>query len=333
MTTTARTSFRLISVALAAITVAACSGGRSGNLFSATGTNFYAPGPHEVVEIHLDENEQGNPKEARIFVPATKGRYPLLVFQHGFTATIEGATDFLTLLARHGFVVVAGQMYRGDPSTAPTIPEERDDAVAFLTWLQNNINGVLQMELTAPLAVTADTSKTGLFGHSRGGQVAWRMLFDIPGPLLASAVAGVDPVDGDAPPFPPGGTGELVTDDPGAFNFPFPSLIIGMGRGNQGAPGFECAPENRNYTLFYDASAAPRYEVVASDYGHSDMLNGDNPEAVCPGDTDGTRDLVRAFVSGQLAAYFTLALKGFDERSFLRNLNNAPIATTNRFED
>jgi hypothetical protein len=106
-----------------------------------------------------------------------------------------------------------------------------------------------------------------------------------------------------------------------------------MGLGNSGAPGFECAPANRNYRLFYDASRPPRYEAVASGYGHSDMLNGEEPNAVCPGDTSGNRGLVRVFVAGQLAAYFTTELAGRDERRWLRDLALAPVAAQGRFED
>ncbi len=322
------------AAALLGLSLAACTAqsGPGTSASSAQPRNFYGEPPLGVSQILLAEGEGGAPREIRLFVPEADGVYPLLQFQHGFTSDVDSYTDLLARVAGFGFVVVGPQMYVGDPSSAPTVPDETAAAVAVLAWVQDNVNGVLAESLDAEFAVSASTSDTGLFGHSRGGQVAWRMLFDHPA-TQARAIAGVDPVDGDAPPFPPGGTGEMVTDDPGAFGFDFPSLIIGMGLGNSGAPGFECAPANRNYTFFYVASQPPRYEVVASDYGHSDMLNGDNPEVVCFGALDGSREQVRVFVAGQLAAYFGSVLGGWHAYATLRNLDDAPVAVTGRFED
>ncbi len=314
-------------------TLAGCGGGRP-HVPVPSGINFYDVGAHNVLQLHFNEDSEGVHKEFRIFIPQTSGSYPLLVFQHGFISDIADVTRFLTYLAEHGFIVVAPQMYRVDnPNDAPSVETEWRDGEVFIGWLKANVNALLARELVPPLAVSARTADTGLFGHSRGGQIAWRLLFNVEGPKLGRAIAGVDPVDGDAPPFPPGEQGNMVTDEEGAFNFNFPSLVIGMGMGSEGAPGFECAPENRNYTFFYDASRAPKFEVVAVNYGHSDMLNNDEAEVVCLGATDGSKDLLRRFIAGQLAAYFTMVLKGFDETEFLTDLRNAPIdETTNRFE-
>lgn len=315
------------------LALAAC---RSSNplALQASDLDVYSAGPFSVQQILLAEGEAGNPKEIRLFVPEASGRYPLLQFQHGFISDVDTYTDLLSQLASHGFVIAAPQMYVGDPSTAPSVSAETADAVAALAWVKQNVNEILGARVSSPLSVRAQTTDTGLLGHSRGGQVAWRMLFDHGPPYVARAIAGVDPVDGDAPPFPPGETGEMVTDDdPNGFQFPFSSLILGMGMGAEGAPGFECAPANRNYTFFYEASAAPRYELVATGFGHSDMLNGEEPDAVCPGDTSGSRGELRRAVAGQLAAYFSIELKRLDLRHVLRDPSLAPVATTGRYED
>lgn len=316
----------------------ACSDSSSSNTSPATrsiGLSPYQAGPHAVQSFKLAAGEQGSPKETLIFSPTSDGQFALIQFQHGFTSDIDSYTDLLEKLSSFGFVVVAPQIYSGDPSSAPSVAEETADAVSFLAWAQGNINAVLDslVPATQNISVLSSPAKTGLTGHSRGGQVIWRILFDYPQLDQASAVAGIDPVDGDAPPFPPGGTGELVSDDPGAFNFEFPSLVLGMGLGDQGVPGFECAPANRNYQLFYDASAAPRYEVVADDYGHSDMLNGNNPNGVCFGALDGSNEALRVFIAGQLAAYFYSTLFDQNHYQFLRSFQTAPIAASGRFED
>lgn len=308
--------------------------GSDGLLTPVAVNDFYAEPPLAVTQILLATNDPvGNPREVRLFVPQRSGFYPLLQFQHGFTSDVDTYTNLLARLAGFGFVIAAPQMYVGNPNDAPSVAVETSAAVEVLAWVQNNVNSVLANRLPSNQAVHASIADTGLFGHSRGGQVAWRMLFDHP-TTNARAIGGVDPVDGDAPPFPPGETGAMVTDDPGAFSFRFPSLIIGMGLGaTADEGGFACAPANRNYRFFYEASRPARYEVVASGYGHSDMLNGDEPGVVCPGASNGTRNLVRIFTAGQLAAYFSSVLGGQDNLEWLRDLTTAPIATTGRFED
>ncbi len=322
---------RWMLVALALLGLSAClEGGRASTPMRLN--EPYAEPPLPVRQILLAEQEQGNSREIRLFVPAVDGNYPLLQFQHGFTSDVDSYTELLARLAGYGFVIAAPQMYVGDPSSAPSVAEETAAAVAVLGWLQAHINTVLAQILGPDLNVGARIADSGLFGHSRGGQVAWRMLFDHP-QTRARAIAGVDPVDGDAPPFPPGGTGAMVTEEPGAFGFAFPSLVIGMGLGAMGAPGFECAPSNRNYQHFYDASLAPRYEVVASDYGHSDMLNGNVPNALCYGALDGSQQALRVFIAWQLASYFGAVLDQLDSLVWLRELDMAPIAASGRFED
>lgn len=320
-------------LALLGIALCGCSDDVADSTGAAAGTvDFYGTPPLGVQQFLLPQGEAGAPREVHLFVPDQGGHYPLLQFQHGFISDVGTYTELLARLAGFGFVIVAPQMYAGNPSTAPSVPDETTAAVEVLAWAHTNVNDVLAARVLPPPGVSVSITDIGLFGHSRGGQVAWRMLFDHP-QIAARAIAGVDPVDGDAPPFPPGGTGELVTDDAGAFAFAFPSLVIGMGLGSTGVPGFECAPANRNYELFYDASQPPRYEVVATDYGHSDMTNGNDPGALCFGSLDGTRDQLRAFVAGQLAAYFSAVLGTQDALGWLRDLGNAPVAAVGRFEE
>lgn len=320
-------------LSLMAAALCGCDGSSGAVTAGVAAVDFYGTPPLGVQQLLLAENEAGNPREVRLFIPQQSGSYPLLQFQHGFVSDVDNYTALLARLAGFGFVVAAPQMYGSDPSSAPSVADETAAAVAVLAWGQGSLNAVLAARLPPPLAVRIARESTGLLGHSRGGQVAWRMLFDHPAETRARAIAGVDPVDGNAPPFPPGGTGELVTDDAGAFQFAFPSLVIGMGLGSTGVPGFECAPANRNYTLFYNASRAPRYEVVASGYGHNDMTNGDVPDGVCFGDIDGAREPLRVFVAGQLAAYFSSVLSAQPQFAVLKNLGNAPVAADGRFED
>lgn len=320
-----------LAAGLLALVLAGCGGDPELAAGAGDATDYYGTPPLAVTQVLLAEDEEGAPREIRFFVPSAAGSYPLLQFQHGFTSDVDSYTELLARLAGFGFVIAAPQMYVGDPSSAPTVRDETAAAVEVLAWVQANADRVLALKLPAGSDVTVLATDTGLLGHSRGGQVAWRMIFNHPD-AVARAIAGVDPVDGDAPPFPPGGTGEMVTDDPGAFAFPFPSLVLGLGLGSTGIPGFECAPANRNYTFFYEASQPPRYEVVADNYGHADVTNGETPDLLCPGATDGTRGQLKVFFAGQLAAYFDSVLRGRDSRRWLTDLSNAPVTASGRHE-
>ncbi|MGJ8668752.1 MAG: hypothetical protein ACSHXK_04610 [Oceanococcus sp.] len=323
----------LRALLLAGLALSACNADQSISAADAevteqSATDYYADPALSVRQFTIDEGQADAPKAMLVFAPEADGAYPLLQFQHGFTAAVETYSELLGLLAGFGFVVVAPQMYGSDPSSAPSVIDEATVAVEVLAWVQGNLDAILiEQFASSGELVSLDSGKTGLLGHSRGGQAAWRMLFEHAG-IDARAIAGVDPVDGDAPPFPPGGTGEMVTDDDGAFQFPFPSLVLGMGLGAQGIPGFECAPENRNYQFFYDVSVAPKYLVVASDYGHSDMVNGDNPNGVCFGALDGSNALLRQFIVGQLAAYFDSVLNQAEAWGVLTLVDDSPVTAT-----
>ena len=123
----------------------------------------------------------------------------------------------------------------------------------------------LQVHLSNHVGVTPRLDRLGLAGHSRGGKVIWSVL-----KLNSSgvrAVAGVDPVDSNI-----GNDPAVIT---GSFGFSFPSLIIGTGYGPDGLAA--CAPAGNNHVQFYEASAPLAFHIVATEYGHNDVLD-DNPD-------------------------------------------------------
>lgn len=285
-------------------------------------TDPYAAGPFAVDNVVLEAGEQGAPKRTRLFVPVTPGTYPMVQFNHGFQGSVDSFQTVLTHLASHGFIVVAPQLVPGpaeggNPGTAPSIADEVLLATETAHWAQSS--------LPAILSVGADINRYGLAGHSRGGQVMWRMLLDNPG--IAQAIAGIDPVDGDAPPFS-GSTGPLITAAP--FNQGVPSYTLGTGLGATGGP-VACAPENRNYRLFYDASSSPAWVTLAEDYGHADMVDTGGAETLaCASNPLRTGMIV--FTGGQLVAFFADALQGADSSGFLEDLSTAPITASSSFK-
>lgn len=298
-----------------------CSfGGCKDNLLYVSPGNFYKTGKLAVQVIALEAGQQfNNPVQMDIYTPEKAWRYPVIIFQHGFTGSIKQYETILHQLASHGFVVVAPQMYQ--PSAPwPTYAEEAALGVEIISWLQENLNNIVP--------VHADTSLLGLVGHSRGGQAAYRMALLVPEKV--AALAGVDPVDGSLDygiDYAP-----IVT---GPLDFAFPTYILGTGLGPVPVANSTqaCAPAIRGYQHFYDANPSPAWLAVASDNGHTDMLDEDSlcPNSVCdifcPGGQN--RDGMRSFTAGTLAAFFSGALQGHKKAmSVLTDQDDAPVPCT-----
>ena len=279
----------------------------------------YVPGGLNVETIPLAQNEQGAPVDMLIFAPKEDGEYAVVVFQHGFLMANHYYTSVLTHLASHGFIVVVPQMYTpgGLPIGKPNAYEEALTALAVYDWLPT--------ALSAVTGLTARHDRTGLAGHSRGGKVIWIVLKG--DPSYAQAVAGVDPVDGTGGPL--GGEVRVVDGD---FGFGFPSFVLGTGKGSELYLGQACAPIGDNHERFYDASASPAFHVVATYYGHNDMLE-DQPSGCglectsCPGGD--SRAPMRNLTAGMLVAFFRGALQGVPS-SFdtLTDIDAAPVVIT-----
>ena len=279
-------------------------------------TDPYVLGPHTVQSLEFEEGEEAAPKRTRVFAPTEAGRYPVIQFNHGFQGSIDTFQTLLGHLASHGFVVFAPQLVPGpseggNPGNAPTIDAEVLLATESAQWAKANL---------PRLVPSADIARYGVGGHSRGGQVMWRMLKNNPG--IAQAITGVDPVDGNAPPFSDT-TGPLVT----AEGLPsVPSHTLGTGLGTVGGP-FACAPANRNYTLFYTAASSPAWEVLAEDFGHADMVDIGGIEVLACASNPVREDMI-TFTAGQLAAFFSQTLLGMNARAFLEDFSGAPIAVS-----
>jgi pimeloyl-ACP methyl ester carboxylesterase len=206
----------------------------------------------------------------------------LVVFFHGFMQGPNGYRTLLTTMAGDDTVVVAERMYRPGPAALAGRPTAAEEAAAGA-------------DLVHRLRHEYRPAEVWVAGHSRGGQVAWR----VAGLRSVDGVILVDPVDGAGPrEMRPTATASPAT-------FDCPVLIIGAGRGGR------CAPEPVNHACF--AAAAPRgaVHVVVADLGHADMLDGRARQAgrlMCPGaeDPDAARDTVgaiaRGFLSGALPA-------------------------------
>ena len=233
-----------------------------GPLYVGSG-NPFAPGPLTVRTFPVERCENGAPKPLLIHAPAEAGSYPVVLFQHGFLLSNAYYSEVLRHLAGHGFIVVAPQMYPADgiPLFKPTSLDEVHQVLEVLDWLAGHLGTTAGM--------TADLSRVGIAGHSRGGKVAWSLVRLAPERF--QALAGIDPTDGTLDGTP------RVTDQP--LPVALPTLVIGAGRA--GDPFFprgpSCSPPGENHEQFYAASLAPAWHVVVPDAGHLDVLDDTRP--------------------------------------------------------
>jgi chlorophyllase len=301
-----------------------CFSGCKDDLLYKSCGDFYKPGKLSITVISLEANDEFNtPVPIDIYTPNDSFRYPVIMFQHGFTGSIKGYETILSHLASHGFVVVAPQMYPaggGMGGPAPTPEEEATRGVQIISWAEENLNNIV--------LVHADVSLLGLSGHSRGGQIAYRMTLQVPEKV--KALSGVDPVDG----LKIFGQ-ELAINGPLDFNIPTYILGTGLGPVPPANTQFDlsCAPEDIGYKHFYAANPSPSWLAVATEHGHADMIDEEDLcvngvcDTFCPGGPD--RDGMRAFTAGTLAAFYSGTLQGNDEAlSVLVQPDKAPVAAT-----
>jgi len=273
---------------------------------------FYAPGSLNVQVIKVARGSAPVPLD--IYAPEEANNYPVVMFLPGFTASRRHYETILRHLASHGFVVVAPQMYReGCYFCAPPPALEAAEGLILLGWIRRRLSDFV------PAA--ADMQPVGIAGHSRGGQIAFRMALAA-GDRIA-AVAGVDPVDG-LEMF----AQTKITDSP--FALDTPAYILGTGLGpvmpDNAVFPLACAPADIGHAAFYAVCGGPAWHAVATEYGHADMLDEEDfVGGVCPGGPD--RDSMRAFAAGTLAAFFSGVLQGNAAAlQVLTDPDSAPLA-------
>ena len=271
--------------------------------------NFYQLGELPVDLLSISDSTA--PVEMDIYTPVKPARYPVIVFQHGFGASIKAYETITEHLASHGFIVVLPQIYGPGFENAPTAEEEAIIGLDVLTWIEDNLNDFI--------SVHADTGLLGLTGHSRGGQVAYRITLQRL--KQVKALAGVDPVDATEM----SNDTKIVT---GPLTFDIPTYILGAGLGpipvETGVLNIPCAPEESGYNHFFGNNPSPSWLVVATTHGHADMIDEEDFSDFCPGGPD--RDGMRSLTAGTLAAFFSGILQNNKQAlQVLSDTEGAPI--------
>jgi dienelactone hydrolase len=167
-----------------------------------------APGPEagafEIAtadRMNLVDTDRGRTIATRAFYPAKPGKYPLIVFSHGFGGSLNTFNNTGKVWASHGYVVLhpshSDSMLLPDPKVPPADAEvmrrylatrgqtrDRDLQTAFVKLLDDPFFidsrlrdvGFLLHALKDPKAgldpavlERADTARLGMSGHSFGG--------------------------------------------------------------------------------------------------------------------------------------------------------------------
>lgn len=187
-----------------------------------------------------------------------------------------GTVDPVFTTASDRTSIVAPQMYRRGLGPLTGHPSPAEEAERGTTLVEHAV-------------ATRGADEVWLAGHSRGGQVAWRVAEHVDPP----GVVVIDPVDG------AGRHPTTLTAAAERASFTARTLVIGAGLGGR------CAPAAVNHEHFAAAAPPGTTHVVIDSMGHGDMLD-DRPargsRLLCGGSADPRREgstvaeLVRGFV-------------------------------------
>jgi dienelactone hydrolase len=227
-----------------------------------------------------------------LYVPSSTGPHPVVVLSSGFTQAALGYGPYAERLASWGIVAVL----RNDPGIGEaTTGIVSDVAYVVTTWLAEQ-NG----DKSSPLGGKVDSTRIGLAGHSRGGQVS----------LLAAeggakgklkGVFGLDPVDTSMDASPEARTTIATLGVPIAF----------VGETTDGVGTNACAPAADNYEVLYAAAASPAVAITAIGADHT-MFEDPAHCFFCTLCTAGTADAskVLAYSVRYMMAFFARELLG-----------------------
>ena len=190
-----------------------------------------------------------------------KSPFPIVVFNHGFSAKAKDYAGYGGRLASHGFLTVM-------PSMDGFLKSLNHNQLLQISYQLNNWIVSSAKTPGSRLYGVADVSRIAVGGHSRGGKQGLSVA-TIDERVKASF--NLDPVDSGPP---------LVPEDPKAYpsltpeemdKIEIPTGYIGGGKSVQGRFGIPCAPEHDNYFQFYIHSPSPSYSYYLPEAGHNDF--------------------------------------------------------------
>jgi dienelactone hydrolase len=222
-----------------------------------------------------------------IYLPSTSGPHPVVVLSSGLEQPAAAYASYGQRLASWGIIAIL----RDDPGVLTATSTIVDDVVYTVgTWLpaENSTSG-------SPLFGLVDTTRIGLAGHSRGGQVA---LLAAEGSASGKVVGmfGLDPVDGTSAP-------EAITT---ISTIAIPLAFIGETTDDASSG---CAPSAQNFLALYGSASTPAVAITAVDADHT-MFEDPASCTLCSLCTAGTasQPAVEAEAERYLMAFFAREL-------------------------
>ncbi|PSS06362.1 Chlorophyllase-2 like [Actinidia chinensis var. chinensis] len=282
--------------------------------------NVFEQGTYFVRCITVERSDPSSPpKPLLIITPTIQGKYPVLMFCHGFWIENASYTELLRHISSHGYIVVAPQLY----TMMFTCGAAELGAAADVTcWLSSGgLNTVL------PQSVEPDLLNLALAGHGRGGKAAFALALGLANASLKfSLLLGLDPVEGTDP--------KVLTHIPRSFDLTIPVVVIGTGLGDNNKfrvlPA--CAPDGRNHEAFFTECKPPCWYFYARNYGHMDMIDYGKETltgCLCVSGT-GPRGPFRKCLAGIFVAVLRAYLEGQTE--YLQAIADQPSIAPTRLD-
>ena len=264
----------------------------------------YDAGPYDVItgeeEITISEGFFGGDSiVVDIYLPSSgaDAPYPVVMFSHGFQLNPGQYESYGNRLASHGFVALLPHF--DDGITSPYTHVELADFMGLLLdWVDTSAETPGSI-----LFGSADTSRVGAGGHSRGGKTSLLAAAD-DDRIIASF--NVDPVDSEPPGFTDPADYPSVTPER-MGDITIPTAYVGGSRSSGGVVGTSCAPEEENHHQYFINANSPAYEYFIDEMGHLDFADGCGLIcATCPsGDNE---DFGRDFTRATMTAFYHVYL-------------------------
>lgn len=182
--------------------------------------------------------------------------YPLVIISPGFLLGCEQYMSYAERLASWGYTVL---LYDRSDRALDPMPD-----VVAVQFVKELIDWCASDRLLKQLA---DTDRVLLCGHSRGAKLSTLAAIQDP---RVKALFLIDPVDTTvyAPLSPDYPSAVAGLSDLALRQRALPLAVVGGGRGG------DCVPPDSNHRVYYEAAAAPAWEVVLEDAGHFQFLDG-----------------------------------------------------------
>jgi len=267
-----------------------------GNADAETGVGPYGSNGPDTVTTSSFMVTAGDTFTTTAYIPSGAGPFPVVILSSGFEQPGAAYAPYASRLASWGITT----FLRDDPgvfSNLTAVDLASDVSYMVTSWL-----AATNADASSALSGKVTTSRIGLAGHSRGGQVA--LLAGEMGAIgKIQGVFGLDPVDTAV------GSVEARTTI-GSLGVPI-AFIGETTDSTGGVGGMPCAPAADNFQVLFQAASSPAVAISAVNADHT-MFEAPSSCQFCTLCTAGTANQpdVLAMSVRYLTAFFARQLLG-----------------------